>query len=90
MKNRKDDQYTPIHKMWATDGFMSNPSMNVSQCFFCKHAKKGKVCDAFPEGIPVEILLNKKDHRNPVDGDHGITFSPIDEKYKDMEFRPLK
>jgi len=31
-------------------------------------------CKAFPKGIPQAILMNQKDHRNPIDGDHGIQF----------------
>ncbi len=33
-------------------------------------------CQAFPQGIPQEILLSQADHREPVAGDHGIRFSP--------------
>lgn len=33
-------------------------------------------CDAFPEGIPMNILLNQVDHRKEVEGDHGIRFQP--------------
>lgn len=34
------------------------------------------VCDAFPRGIPVAISLQKRDHREPYKGDHGIRFHP--------------
>jgi len=29
-------------------------------------------CAAFPEGIPASIWNNLVDHRQPVDGDHGL------------------
>ena len=35
--------------------------------------KTGKIeCAAFPEGIPDEIWNMQVDHREPVDGDHGL------------------
>lgn len=33
-------------------------------------------CDAYPEGIPDEILDNTVDHREPVQGDQGLRFVP--------------
>jgi 2'-5' RNA ligase len=32
-------------------------------------------CDAFPQGIPDPIWNNQVDHRQPVDGDHGLQWS---------------
>ena len=31
-------------------------------------------CAAFPDGIPPAVLDNELDHRQPIDGDHGIRF----------------
>lgn len=51
-----------------------------SQCDACKHLRpKAKLndsftCDAFPTGIPDEIFYDEQDHRQPIDGDHGIQF----------------
>jgi len=38
------------------------------------------VCDAFPDGIPVEIFSSdfKTDHTKPYPGDHGIQYSPLE------------
>lgn len=45
-------------------------------CVFCRHLKKGEDfrCDAFPDGIPSDIIENNADHRKPYPGDHGIRF----------------
>ncbi len=32
------------------------------------------ICEAFPKGIPDEILVNQADHRNRYPGDHGLIF----------------
>ena len=55
----------------------------LSQCGTCQRLQSpfdaataagvaGPWCEAFPEGIPVDIYGNDVDHRNPVDGDHGL------------------
>jgi hypothetical protein len=33
-------------------------------------------CDAFPHGIPEEIIWEGADHRRPYPGDRGIRFEP--------------
>jgi hypothetical protein len=37
------------------------------------------VCAAFPagRGIPDAIVNGENDHREPVEGDHGIRFEPV-------------
>ena len=48
-------------------------------------------CDAFPDGVPVSILDNEVDHRQSVEGDNGLQFSPIEsltaEEVGEMVFR---
>lgn len=46
---------------------------NTPLCNLCIHKKPGIKCDAFPEGIPMEILRTNE-HFLPVDGDQGIIF----------------
>ena len=47
------------------------------QCHSCKHSQFGTLnCEAFPHGIPQNILVDAVDHKNPVPGDHGIQFEP--------------
>jgi len=57
-----------------------------SQCGACVHlhpltgeawwspTRQRRTCDAFPDGIPEAVFGNELDHRQPVDGDHGIRF----------------
>jgi len=60
----------------------------IPQCTFCKHAwdrsRRGEPpqarCDAFPDGIPEEILWNRVRHDLPYPGDHGIQFEPLEEE----------
>jgi len=62
---------------------MTKLGTSIPICVDCKHMRgcteeAGLLCDAFPEGIPDEILLCKFDHHKPYRGDHGIQFEPID------------
>lgn len=54
-----------------------------AQCFSCTRYRspfseentkglKGPFCAAFPAGIPAGIWGNEQDHRQPIDGDHGL------------------
>jgi len=50
-------------------------------CHYCKRFIKIKpgpiyLCEAFPNGVPQDILDFKHDHRKPYEGDNGITFEP--------------
>ena len=51
----------------------------ISQCFDCKHWIDRGRCEAFPDGVPDEILTNAHDHRKAYPGDKGIRFEKIKE-----------
>ena len=49
----------------------------VPMCMGCTHynPKTPELsCDAFPEGIPLTILLNSLDHRFSAAGDNGVHY----------------
>lgn len=52
-------------------------------CMKCKHFHYKNfasfTCDAFPKGIPDEIIDGEKLHKTPIDGDHGIIFEQLAE-----------
>lgn len=63
------------------DRFVESGSGAVtSQCLACKRLAGGAAwkCEAFPGGIPDAIVANGDDHRDRIDGDHGLTFDPRD------------
>lgn len=53
-------------------------SRRQSQCGACTRWRPGllndgvQTCSAFPDRIPDEIWANEIDHRQPVEGDHGL------------------
>lgn len=56
-------------------------SVPASQCAFCKHlvADRGNWhCAAFLQGIPREVKNTEHDHRQPIEGDHGIRWEPYE------------
>jgi hypothetical protein len=61
----------------------------LKQCGICKHLRRGQdielaepglesvfipTCDAYPDGIPGELIRNEADHTKPYPGDNGIRF----------------
>lgn len=55
-----------------------DPGAEDVMCNHCKHYRLYAKCDAFPEGIPNE-LLKKEEHDTPYPGDNGIRFEPKEE-----------
>lgn len=50
----------------------------ISSCATCKHKRLNiDRCDAFPSGIPQNILTGKNKHKRKYPGDNGIQYEPI-------------
>lgn len=46
-------------------------------CTYCRHLRnygEGRICEAFPDGIPMPIWMGENRHLDPYPGDHGIQF----------------
>ncbi|HPE80109.1 MAG TPA: hypothetical protein PKZ35_08855 [Gammaproteobacteria bacterium] len=57
--------------------------MKTRECINCVYRVDSDganvpTCLAFPDGIPVVILLGEFDHRRPYPGDHGFRYRPAD------------
>jgi hypothetical protein len=60
------------------DGGMYSSTMTyASDCMKCKFLKDNGFCDAFPDGIPMDIWTAKKHHDKPIKGDHGIQYEKM-------------
>ncbi len=52
--------------------------VSCKQCISCRHYTGVLTCEAFPDGIPSEIVTCDFIHTEPYPGDHGIQFEPVD------------
>ena len=51
------------------------------KCEECKHIRYDKdypTCDAFPEGIPIDIFSGEVSHDKSYDGDNGVHFESVE------------
>jgi hypothetical protein len=68
-----------------------------SQCDICARFRSPwassdgntPTCEAFPDAIPARVFRNGLDHRQPVDGDHGLRWEAADgEEFPEWAFIP--
>lgn len=59
--------------------------MISTQCVTCKFYRGLTECDAFPEGIPQDIFSGEKDHTEPIEGDNGIQWQPLNEEAENLQ-----
>jgi len=62
---------------------MKHEIIYTPQCLCCKHYRDftpagARRCDAFPDGIPREILSMEVSHQFEYPGDHGIRYEKQD------------
>jgi len=56
-----------------------------ASCVSCKRKVRGPICEAYPDGIPEEILDGRIDHKTPYPGDHGLIYLPVRPEHGDVE-----
>lgn len=54
------------------------------QCVTCLFYRGLGECEAFPGGIPQEIFTGERDHTEPIEGDNGIQWKPLNEGAKNL------
>jgi hypothetical protein len=54
-----------------------------TQCIDCSRYEGLNTCEAYPDGIPVEIITGEHDHTEPFPGDNGIRFEAIQDVAED-------
>jgi len=71
----------------------------MSQCAACEHFRSpfslprdqrpaGPFCAAFLDGIPDVVYRNGLDHRQPIEGDHGVRWTSNGEDFPAWAFQP--
>lgn len=58
----------------------------LSLCAFCRHLSRNQnreaICAAYPEGVPADFILGRKQHVRLAEGDHGIQFEAAEGQEK--------
>lgn len=60
---------------YESERWRGDPGARDVMCNHCVHYHGFAKCDAFPDGIPRD-LIRRKEHDTPFPGDNGIRFEP--------------
>lgn len=82
-----DEKIEKLIERWKTDKGVN--LCDVSQCSLCEHEGFKSTCEAFPDGIPKEILFNGILHNKSIEGDKGIIYKPRKDEYNNINFNSL-
>jgi hypothetical protein len=66
-----------LQDKWNTDIADSPQFEVVGICHKCSRRRGLTNCTAFPNGIPVTILVGDYDHTKPFPGDNGLQFRAL-------------
>lgn len=74
----------------------SGPESQCSRCVRFRSPFSGRAaagvtgpsCDAFQQGIPRRVYGNGLDHRQPIDGDHGLRWESAGLPFPESAFLP--
>lgn len=61
------------YEPYSAARFRDDPGGRGLMCNDCKHYFRNGACEAFPGGIPRDIL-KREEHNTPYHGDNGIRF----------------
>jgi hypothetical protein len=68
----------PDGKLSERGGFWEGGDWRPTQCGTCRQRfYQEPRCNAYPEGIPLPIMLDRVSHREPQPGDGGIRWTPM-------------
>ena len=56
---------------------MGTSTSPIPLCFLCKRYQDSYQCEAFPQGIPADVIASRVDHRRPLAGDQGLQFAAV-------------
>jgi hypothetical protein len=84
MATRRQTQQPPENTSGRGEPGFTNPERFLdrsvpAQCNTCRHNNFDGSCKAYRDGIPIVILTNQLDHRQPIQGDNGYTWKLADD-----------
>lgn len=66
----------------------------MTNCQLCQRLRQPKsgqpACDAFPDGIPIEVWHQQRSHDVPLPGDGGLTFVHVVPECNTSEARAVR